>query len=699
MKYIISIVVLIPFIGLTQPNFPKEVNDSLWGIWNDKTKPDTLRLQAMKEISGKGYVFTLPDSAFYYAQMLYDFAKKNNHVKFMADALNIQGVSHYYRSQYSKAIEYYKKSLKLREKINFKKGIADCYNNIGSIYTEQGEYAKSISCYLRSLKIKEQIGDSLGVATSYNNIGLVHMYQKEYKQAFSCFKKSLEFSVKMGNKKLEASVLVNMGVSFEESGEYQKAIQYYTKSLQIREEIEDIHGIAVSLNNLGNIYYDQKRLDKAEENYFKSLEIHQAMDDKKGMANTLINIGNVYLGKGLKDKALKCYLDSYKIAHEIGVLVELRDATQALTNLYKYLGDYARGLKMYEEYIQVRDSILSEENQKEVMRQQFKYDYEMQAAADSVKRLEEKKVREALIVKQKAELKIQRNQQYMLFGGLTIVAVFALFIFNRFKVTQNQKKIIEEQKFLVEVKNQEITDSINYARRIQHAILPPLKTIHEWLPDSFVFYKPKDIVAGDFYWMERKEDTLYIAACDCTGHGVPGAMVSVVCNNGLNASVREHGMRDTGAILDKTRDLVIEEFEKSEEEVKDGMDISLLALKPGKAQWSGANNPLWLLRDGAFIELKADKQPIGKYTNNQPFTTHELEIKNGDVLYLFTDGLQDQFGGEKGKKFKASKLKELLLSIQHLSMEKQQEYIERVFEQWMGSLEQNDDMCLIGIRI
>jgi len=264
-----------------------------------------------------------------------------------------------------------------------------------------------------------------------------------------------------------------------------------------------------------------------------------------------------------------------------------------------------------------------------------------------------------------------------------------------------QKNIAEHQKHLVEEKNKEILDSINYAKRIQKAILPPDKLFNQLLPDSFVLYKPKDIVAGDFYWLQQIDQTVLIASADCTGHGVPGALVSVVCNNALNRSVHEYGITEPGKILDKTREIVISEFEKSDQEVKDGMDISLCAISEKKIQWSGANNPLWIIKHGAsdLIEIKPDKQPIGKYAEAKPFTTHELILESGDTLYIFTDGFSDQFGGEKGKKFKASTMKELILKIQNLKMEDQKIALNDAFEKWRGALEQIDDVNVIGIKI
>ncbi len=269
---------------------------------------------------------------------------------------------------------------------------------------------------------------------------------------------------------------------------------------------------------------------------------------------------------------------------------------------------------------------------------------------------------------------------------------------------------IQQQKTIVEHKNKEIVDSINYALRLQRAILPPKETFDQALRDSFVLFKPKDIVSGDFYWLSHKEDETLVAAVDCTGHGVPGALVSMVGSSGLDRCVSEFGLRKPSDILDKLKELVVATFESNGEEVKDGMDIALVSLRylPAKnnsnvcvLQYAGANNPLWILRKGAaeIEETKADKQPIGKFDYGKPFTNHEAEVRPGDSVYIFTDGYADQFGGPLGKKFRYKTLKTLLLSISDKPMSEQKKILDDTIESWRGDLEQIDDVCVIGIRI
>jgi serine phosphatase RsbU (regulator of sigma subunit) len=248
-------------------------------------------------------------------------------------------------------------------------------------------------------------------------------------------------------------------------------------------------------------------------------------------------------------------------------------------------------------------------------------------------------------------------------------------------------------------KSEEILDSITYAKRIQTAILPPDKMMRELLPDSFVLYLPKDVVAGDFYWIHQSNNKVLVAAADCTGHGVPGALVSVICNNALNRSVDEFKLASPAKILDKTREIVIKEFAKSEEDVKDGMDIALCSIEGLSLEYAGAHNPLWIVRNNEIIEYKADKQPIGNFEMAKPFTGHEIDLQKDDVIYIFSDGIVDQFGGEKGKKFKPKQLRELLIANHLLPMNEQKSRIDSAILNWRNTIEQVDDICIIGVRV
>lgn len=273
-----------------------------------------------------------------------------------------------------------------------------------------------------------------------------------------------------------------------------------------------------------------------------------------------------------------------------------------------------------------------------------------------------------------------------------------------FKISEATEEIRSKNSVL-KTKNKEITDSINYAKRIQNTILPSRYSLAENIENGFILFKPKDVVSGDFYWVERVGETVYFAAADCTGHGVPGALISVICANALSKALIEEGIKEPGSILNRTRDLVIDKLQRGDDDIKDGMDISLCAYNnvTQKLQWAGANNPLWIIskkeNDYQLAIIKPNKQPIGSYHNHLPFETHNLDLKKGDTIYLFSDGFVDQFGGEKGKKYKVGKFRDFLLSIQHYPIEKHKELLDQELKNWMGDYEQVDDICIVGVRI
>jgi serine phosphatase RsbU (regulator of sigma subunit) len=287
-----------------------------------------------------------------------------------------------------------------------------------------------------------------------------------------------------------------------------------------------------------------------------------------------------------------------------------------------------------------------------------------------------------------------QNQKALIIFPI-ILASYILWVYLKAKEKAEVK--IQTQQGLLNEQNEQIKDSITYARRLQDAILP--SNLNELLPDSFILFKPRDIVSGDFYWVEKTENGVYFAVADCTGHGVPGAMVSMVGNSGLNQVIFEKETVETNEILDELSDFVESTFTKTGENVKDGMDMSICRLNGSVLSFSGAQNPIYHVRDNKLNEYKGDKQPIGKHSNRSAFTKKEIELQKGDLIYLFSDGFADQFGGPKGKKFKYKAFKELLLKTQHESMNRQREILDEAIKDWMGRLEQLDDICVMGVRI
>jgi serine phosphatase RsbU (regulator of sigma subunit) len=271
------------------------------------------------------------------------------------------------------------------------------------------------------------------------------------------------------------------------------------------------------------------------------------------------------------------------------------------------------------------------------------------------------------------------------------------------EIVEQQKAQVEAQKKIIEDKNKDIMDSINYALRIQQAILPDEKKWEKLLPDSFKLYLPKDVLAGDFYWLEENENYIYIAAADCTGHGVPGAMVSVVCSSALTKAVLEDKLTNTNEILDRVREIVVEKMSSNEGHLRDGMDVCLVRINKNnrkEIQYSGANRPLYIIKsNGEIEELSPDKQPIGWMEETHPFKAENKVLEQGDMLYLTTDGFADQFGGPKQKKLKTKGMLELFVNVHALPLTEQKEKIHTYYSAWKGSGDQTDDVCVIGIKV
>ena len=465
---------------------------------------------------------------------------------------------------------------------------------------------------------------------------------------------------------LSESFMVDKAIRYYNESEYDKAISIY-ESLLSRETTSHLRMIC--LHSLIFIYVDQGNLSMADD-----------------LSKVFLNLAR----------------EGVSIDHKI-------QATYDRIGVLEQIGDYKEALELYYEMDEMEDSLYTNELANALSDMHARFDIAQ---------------KESELQKAKSEIELNTIQQRSLFGAIAalgILMIIGYFLFkqrlqNRALAAEKEKK--EKELFEIrntelknafdeiEYKNQEITASIKYAKRIQKAILPSNKILKHALPESFVFYKPKDIVAGDFYWVEMVEDWVFFAAADCTGHGVPGAMVSVICNNGLNRSVREFGLREPGQILNKTRELVIKEFEKSDEEVKDGMDVSLYALnrKTNFIKWSGANNPFCVgksngVSEDRLVEIRADKQPIGAFGAGKPFTQHEMQLEKGDMIYSYSDGYPDQFGGEQGKKFKSVNFKKLLADIAEKSMKEQHDMLMASFEKWRGDLEQIDDVCVFGVRV
>jgi len=633
----------------------------------------------------------------------------------LASALNNIGYIYKSQGQIKEALDYYGRSLSIYKEIGDKQGIATSLNSIGLIYNAQGQIKEALDYFGRSLSIQEEIGDKKGIATSLNNIGLIYNAQGQIKEALEYWGRSLSIREEIGGKEGIANSLNNIGGIYNDQGQIKEALEYYGRCLSIQEEIGDKKGIATSLNNIGYIYRNQGQIKEALDYYGRSLSIREQIGDKKGIASSLNNIAGVLLQQGKVGEALASASCSMQIAKELGYPENIKNAASILKNIYKKQNKYKDAMEMYALEIQMRDSIQNIENEKASIKQQTKYEYEKQKAVSDAKH-------NANMEKTQAIAQADKKRQNIIIAsvsvGLGLVVLFSVFLFNRFKVTQRQRNEIDSQKQVVEATllqvelqkehieevHKEITDSINYAERIQRSFLATKEDLDANLNEYFVFFRPKDVVSGDFYSADKLPNGDFaIVNADSTGHGVPGAIMSILNITSLEMAVTQ-GIYKPAEIFNYARKTIVERLKKdgSADGGKDGMDASIVCFNAEKTKLSycAAQNPIWIIRSGEIIEIKPEKMPVGKHDNDGvPFVGGEIDLQKGDIVYTLTDGFQDQFGGPSGKKFKVKKMREYMLSISHLTMQEQYQKIDEVFSTWKGDLEQVDDVCVIGVKI
>ncbi len=678
-------------------------------------------------------------------------AEKKSFLVTKALALNNIGYVHKSQGDIPRALEWYHESIKIQYEIGDKKGIATSLNNIGLVYRIQGDIPKALELILKGLKIREELGNQDDIANSLNNIGSIYLEQEDIPMALEWYHKSLRIREQLGDKKGIGTTLSNIAYVYKKQAEneenpdsvrskFNKALEWYFKSLKINEEIGDKQGIAISLNNLGSMHENKAKreqspdsiadnLNKSLEWYDKSLKLREEIADKQGIANTLNNIGGIYFMQAsvplnasksaefLKKAEENCRR-SLDIAKDLSYQGMILKASQTLAEIYKAMakasyssgslaaaaGRYKQAVDMQELFKATSDRINNVEAQKLALKRQMQYEFEKKESAAKAK--QDKK--DALAKEEKQKQALIKNS---LIIGFTFVLLLVLLIFKSYLQKQKANKelaeknvTIEEQKQIVEEKNKHITSSIQYAKRIQYALLASDTFLKKQLPEHFVLYKPKDIVSGDFYWAAAIDDKLVMITADCTGHGVPGAFMSLLNISYLHEAIIEKKINSPEKILDYIRAQIINSLnpEGSEVESKDGMD-AVLCIFDFKNLWlrfACANNPLWVLRNKEVIIFKPDKMPVGlHYGEQKPFSLNTLGLRKGDIVYTFTDGYADQFGGEKEKKFKYKQLQKLLAANADKPMEVQKEILNKTFESWKGSLEQVDDVLIIGIRV
>jgi len=723
--------------------------DSLFKVIKN-TKSDTIKVEAYSNLF---FIYEFSDTvkAQFFIKQELNLSRNLKNKAWLASAYTHFAFFYEDKSDLNKAIEFHQKALKLykentlikvKEKI---KNESACYNNIALIYGKLGIYDKAIDYYFLSLKMDEILKDSSGIATSYSNIGIIQRKLRNNDKALEYYFKALKIVEKLNDENSMALCYNNIGLAYQYKKDYSKATYYLLKSLKINEKANNLNRISGCYNNLGNVYFELGEYNKCVNYYNKSLDIRYQIGDKEGQSSVLGNIAALNVKLKQYNLAVENANKSFSIAKEINVLPWQLTAYEVLSKTYDSIKNYKKAYEYQKLFKILNDSMFSIESNQQIKGMEAKYQNDKKQKEIELlnkdKQLQETEIKQQIIVK------------YAFVIGFTLMILLVSFVYRNYRnkkkanvllkqqnieISQQkeeistqrdeieaQRDLVTHQKEHIEEIHKEVTDSINYAKRIQEAVLPVSESARSVLGEHFILFKPKDVVSGDFYWTTKVNNWLIVTVADCTGHGVPGAFMSMLGISFLNEIVRKQEVTQANQVLNELRKEVINALQQRGKtgEQKDGMDISLLVVntETNECQWAGANNPLYIVRGGqnpqgltkpellqnleGLEEIKGDKMPIAIHLVMSDFTNHEFKAEKGDCLYLFSDGFADQFGGPKGKKFMYKQFKEILvqtcpgMSQQIKTMNEQKELLEKAINEWIGNGEQVDDITILGLKL
>lgn len=577
-----------------------------------------------------------------------------NYPRGIAYALLYQAVTRFLLSPNGDLIQNLLDALEYFEKTEEEEtGLSKCMNFLAMTNESYGDYERGLQFAQKALREAEQIGYREGKGDALSTLGLIYSRLCDFDKSLESYNDSLAIRKEIGNNKAISSSLNLIARTHSLTGDYEKALHYYQQSLELRTKTKDKSGMPWTHLGIASLYEKTEDYDQALEHYQTGLKLNKSLGEKRCQLQCLMGEGRVYLRLGKLKEGSTSLQQSIKLAEELKAKPLIFETNLALAEYYELSGEYHKALEHFKQYQQMEKEVLNAEVQNRMKNQQIAFAVERS--------------------KREAEIYQLKNVEL--------------------------KKAYDE----IEEKNTEITDSIRYAKRIQDALLPPEEVFTKFMPEYFILFRPRDIVSGDFYWMTEKDHFTVIVVADCTGHGIPGAFMSMLGVSFLNDIVGRMKNLQANRILEQLRSQVIESLHQTgkEGEAKDGMDISLCIFnhETKELQFSGAFNSTYHIRKGELTELKADRMPIAiHWKMDAKFTNQEIQILKGDTVYLFSDGYADQFGGPEGKKFKGKQLKDLLLSIQDQPLDEQKTILEDNFDEWKGTLPQVDDVILMGLK-
>ncbi|MFI5203546.1 MAG: SpoIIE family protein phosphatase [Flavobacteriales bacterium] len=656
-------------------------------------------------------------------------AEKMGYAAGVMNAQNQYGVIYFMEGEYQRADNYFFKYYRFALKRNDTSAILQALNNRASIKPTMGFKEEALVLFQRATEFLNG-RETVEFNTVWYNIALIYEELKSYKKSVSILRKIYNFTKAEESTRIKACN--TLGIIYSNLQQYDSAFYFLRIGVRLNKKTNYTLDESELLNSMGTTWSKMKMSDSAVHYYKMALEVAIKGGHKNNELVYKLNIAEQWNIQGKYQLANQLLVGIRKDFNESEDRLSLVNYLSVLANSYYEVGKYKEAAEVFAEFVRAQAYLDSINNLTQGENFEYNVNKRLASIRDSLHSVKKQESDRITMVKQQETIKRSNERTTYVIIILLIFMIALVLAYRGFRAKskvasqlKEQRDQIEIQKNIIEEKNTEVTDSINYARQLQRAILPGEKVFGKYFKDSALLYLPKDIVAGDFYFYEEiqyeKHIQIIFAVADCTGHGVPGALVSVVCSNALHRAVTEFKLVDPGKILDKVRELVLETFEKSGGEVKDGMDISLCSLKfevrGSKADdnvkpqttnlehaaatllWAGANNPLWIMNKSGLQEIKPDKQPIGRFFDARPFTTHSVSVEAGNILYLFSDGYCDQFGGEGGKKFKVSRLKEMVTANAQKPLKEQGRVLAENFNGWKDANEQTDDVCILVLKV
>lgn len=591
-------------------------------------------------------------------------------------------------------LEYARESYEVSRRLGYTRGLIMSLNTLGATYNDMGEYDEALDAHLEGLGYCETYGDPKRTGTCLMNISLVYSSMGDSVNARKYLERAVDIYERDNYEKGLSVAYINLGAQYLAAGMRSEAITSFEKSLALAQKLKLPVVEAHSWSSLALAHAEDGNNAKADECIQHALSMVDTLGDDYLTAQVVYNAAELYYTQEKYDAAEQSFRTSLALYREIGVREEVVDLYLAMCELYTLREQPDSALHYWKKHMLLKDSLLNEE----VLDHQRNLEARYQS---------EKTQQEIELLTRKGST---RKWFLMAIAVCFLVLVFlVIMLYKRNQFRKNTNMDTAWQNALIEEKNRSITDSINYASRIQEAVIPSVEQLKNNFTDAFVFSRPKDIVSGDFWWCTEKNTEngrgeFFLAGADSTGHGVPGGFMSMLGSVFLFEIITENGVRSPAEILNQLRTKVIAALKRSGsgEGLKDGMDMVMCTFSPDRKtlQFACAMNPLWVIRGNSVIEYRPDKFPVGEYPGEtRDFTLMEHHAEPGDMIYLFSDGYADQFGGTDGKKFKYKQLRDTLCSISRLACDEQLRLLNEKFMQWKGPHEQVDDVLIIGIRI